>query len=165
MIAPNDPRDPIQLIDVRDLAAFTLRLIEEGTSGTFNALSPPGRFTIGDVVNESIDAANALAPPAVTPKAEWVRTKTLNEQKISAWADMPVWAPSEGDNIGFATTSADRALKTGLSIRSMRATVRDTLAWHLARPESERVKLKAGLSPEREAAALAAIAQGSPKQG
>jgi 2'-hydroxyisoflavone reductase len=165
MIAPNDPRDPIQVIDARDLAAFTLRLIEEGTSGTFNALSAPGRFTIGDVVNESIDAAKALALPKVAPKAEWVSTKTLDEQKISAWADMPAWAPSEGDNIGFAATSADRALKAGLSIRSMRATVRDTLVWHLARPEAEREKLKAGLSPEREAAALSAIAQSSSKQG
>jgi 2'-hydroxyisoflavone reductase len=165
MIAPNDPHDPIQVIDARDLAAFTLRLVEDGTSGTFNALSPPGRFTIGDVVNESIAAANALAAPAVVPKAEWISTKTLEEQKITAWADMPVWAPSEGDNIGFAATSADRALKAGLSIRSMRATVRDTLAWHLGRPESEQTKLKAGLSPEREAAALSAIEQSRSKQG
>jgi 2'-hydroxyisoflavone reductase len=158
MIAPNDPRDPIQLIDARDLAAFTLRLIEDGTGGTFNALSPPGRFTIGEVVNESISAATALARPSVAPQAEWVDTKTLDEQKITPWADMPVWAPSEGDNAGFASTSADRALKAGLSIRSMRETVRDTLAWHLARPESERAKMKAGLTPERESAALAAIA-------
>lgn len=165
MIAPNDPRDPIQIIDARDLAAFTLRLIEEGTSGTFNAISPPGRFTIGDVVSESIAAVNALAPPAVTPQAEWVSTKTLDEQKITAWADMPVWAPSEGDNSGFAATSVDRALKAGLSVRSMRATVRDTLAWHLARPESERTKLKAGLSSEREVEVLSAIAQSRSKQG
>jgi len=71
---------------------------------------------------------------------------------------MPVWAPSEGDNIGFAATSADRALKAGLSVRSMRETVRDTLAWHLERPDAERGKLKAGLSAEREATVLAAIA-------
>jgi len=78
---------------------------------------------------------------------------------------MPAWAPSEGDNAGFAATSADRALKAGLSIRPMRETVRDTLRWHLARPEAERTKLKAGLSPERETAALMAISQGRSKQG
>ena len=165
MIAPNDPRDPVQVIDARDLAAFTLRLIENDIGGTFNALSPPGRFTIGDVVNESISAAKELARPSVAPTAEWVDAKTLDEQKIAPWADMPAWAPSEGDNAGFATTSADRALKAGLSIRSMRETVRDTLRWHLARPESERTKLKAGLSPERETAALTAISQGRSKQG
>jgi 2'-hydroxyisoflavone reductase len=165
MIAPNDPRDPIQVIDARDLAAFTLRLIENGTGGTFNALSPPGRFTIGDVVNESILAANELVKPSVAPEAEWVDNKTLEEQKIIPWADMPAWAPSEGDNAGFAATSADRALKAGLSIRPMRETVRDTLRWHLARPEAERTKLKAGLSPERETAALMAISQGRSKQG
>ncbi len=164
MIAPNSPRDPIQLIDVRDLAAFTLRLIEDGAGGTFNALSPTGQFTIGDVINESISAAKEMASPSVMPKARWIETKTLDEQKITPWADMPVWAPSEGDNAGFASTSADRALKAGLSIRSMRETVRDTLRWHLARPESDRAKLKAGLSPEREAAALAAIAQSDSKK-
>jgi hypothetical protein len=38
----------------------------------------------------------------------------------------------------------------------MRSTVTDTLVWHLARPEAQRNALKAGLSAEREAAALAA---------
>lgn len=165
MIAPNDPRDPIQVIDVRDLAAFTLRLIEDGTSGTFNALSPPGRYTIGDVVNESIAAANDLVRPAIPPVAEWVSTKVLDQQKVTPWADMPVWAPSEGDNAGFATTSVNRAVAAGLAVRSMRETVRDTLAWHLARPEVERVKLKAGLSPERELAVLSAISQGKANGG
>jgi 2'-hydroxyisoflavone reductase len=116
------------------------------------------------VVAESISAANEIAKPAVAPKARWIDTKTLDEQKITPWADMPAWAPSEGDNAGFAATSADRAVKAGLSVRPMRETVRDTLAWHLARPESERAKLKAGLTPEREAAALAAIASGGSKQ-
>jgi len=165
MIAPNSPRDPIQLIDARDLAAFTLRIIEDGTGGIFNALSPTGRFTIGDVVTESITAAKEVAKPALAPKARWIDTKTLDEQKITPWGDMPAWAPCEGDNAGFAATSADRAVKAGLSVRSMRETVRDTLVWHLARPEAERAKLKAGLSPEREAEALLAIAKGEAKKG
>jgi hypothetical protein len=34
--------------------------------------------------------------------------------------------------------------------------VAETLRWHLQRPEAEREKLKAGLTPERETALLAA---------
>jgi 2'-hydroxyisoflavone reductase len=38
----------------------------------------------------------------------------------------------------------------------MTETVTDTLRWHLQRPAAEQQKLKAGLSPEREAEVLAA---------
>jgi 2'-hydroxyisoflavone reductase len=38
----------------------------------------------------------------------------------------------------------------------MRKTVRDTLSWHLKRPEIDRTKLKAGIEPQREKEVLAA---------
>jgi len=56
----------------------------------------------------------------------------------------------------MAKTPIKRALAAGLEVRPLRATVRDTLAWHLTRPAAETAKLKAGLTPEREAAALQA---------
>ena len=157
MIAPGDPLDPVQFIDVRDLAAFTLRLIENEVGGVFNAISSPGQFSIGDVVNESIAAARELAKPVVAPTAEWLNAKTLEAQKVQPWSDMPVWAPSTGDSVGFASSSVERAKRAGLAIRPLRETVRDTLRWHLARPEAERQKLKAGLTVEREAELLATI--------
>jgi 2'-hydroxyisoflavone reductase len=154
--APNSPGDPVQLIDVRDLAAFTILAVERRTAGVFNALSPPGRFMIGDVVDESIVAASEIAKPAVAPEAVWIPADFLAEQQVAPWSDMPVWAPSVGEEAGFALVSAERALKAGMKIRPMADTVAATLRWHLERPEAEREKLKAGLSPEREAALLAA---------
>lgn len=156
ILAPGDPRDPIQIIDVRDLAAFTLRLIEDDVGGVFNVLSPPGRFSIGNLVEESIAAATELARPTNPPLAAWVPAATLAAQQVAPWSDMPVWVPSSGEEAGFAATSAERALRAGLSIRPMRDTVRDTLAWHLSRPEAERATLKAGIDPVREAAVLSA---------
>jgi len=158
MIAPGDPSDPVQFIDVRDLAAFTLRLIENDVGGVFNAISSPRQFSIGDVVSESIAAARELAKPAVAPTAEWLSAAALEIQKVQPWSDMPVWAPATGDNAGFATSAVARAQRAGLSISPLRDTVRDTLRWHLARPEAERQKLKAGLTVEREAELLATIA-------
>src|SRR6202047_2513486 len=49
MLAPGTPRDPIQVIDVRDLSAWMMRLVEARTSGYFNAVSSPGTFTMGDL--------------------------------------------------------------------------------------------------------------------
>lgn len=156
MAAPNSPRDPVQVIDVRDLAEFTLHAVERRTAGVFNALSPPGRFTIGDVVEESMAAARRIARPAAAPEAVWISTDFLAGQKVAPWSDMPVWAPSVGEEAGFAQVSAERAVRAGMKIRPMADTVAATLRWHLERPEAERDTLKAGLSPEREAALLAA---------
>jgi 2'-hydroxyisoflavone reductase len=154
--APGGPGDPVQVIDVRDLAAFTIRAVERETAGVFNLLSPPGRFTIGDVVDASVAAARRIVDPQPPPQAVWLPADFLAAQKVAPWSDMPVWVPSVGDEAGFALVSAVRAVRAGLQIRSMTKTVADTLRWHLQRPPAERQKLKAGLSPEREAEVLAA---------
>lgn len=154
--APGRPGDPVQVIDVRDLAAFVIQAVERRTSGVFNLLSPPGRFTMGDVVGESIEAANKTLDPQPSPSAIWIPADFLAAEKVAPWSDMPVWIPSVGDEAGAALVSAKRALAEGLGIRSMAQTVTDTLRWHLQRPEAERLRLKAGLSPEREAKLLAA---------
>ena len=155
-VAPNSPKDAVQVIDVRDLARFAISAVEQRTAGTFNTLSPPGRFTIGDVVDESIRAAQEIAKPSPPPVAAWLPTAFLEAQGVAPWSDMPVWTPSTGEEAGFAQVSAQRALAAGLTIRPMADTVNDTLRWYLGQPEAARLSLKAGLSPEREAQVLAA---------
>ncbi len=107
-------------------------------------------FTIGDVVDESIRAANQQVKPVPAPQAVWAPASFLAEQKVEGWSDMPVWSDAKGTEAAFAKTSAERAMKAGLRITPMRNTVADTLAWHLKRPAAEREKLKAGIAPERE---------------
>jgi 2'-hydroxyisoflavone reductase len=157
MLAPNKPSDGIQIIDGRDLAAFVIDALEKKTVGTFNLVSPPDRFTIGDIVTESIRAANELAKPTSPAKAVWAPAQFLEAQKIEGWSDMPVWLDAKGDEAAFAKTSAARAMKAGLKITPMRKTCHDTLAWHLKRPAAEREKLKAGIAPEREKEVLAKL--------
>jgi 2'-hydroxyisoflavone reductase len=164
-VAPGNPSDPIQIIDARDLAAFAVTAVERRTAGVFNALSPPGQFTMGDVVGESIKAARSIVDPQPSPSAEWLPAEFLAAQSVAAWSDMPVWAPSVGDEAGFALTSATRALQAGLKIRPLPETVTDTLQWHLRRPADEQQKLKAGLSPVREAQVLAAWKDRPPGPG
>jgi 2'-hydroxyisoflavone reductase len=161
MLAPGKPADGIQIIDARDLAAFALDALEKRTMGTFNLVSPPGKFTMGDVVNESIRAAKALAKPSAPPQAVWAPASFLEAQKVAGWSDMPVWVDAKGDEAAFAGTSAARAIKAGLKITPMRQTCHDTLAWHLTRPAAAREKLKAGISPEREKEVLAMLASES----
>lgn len=153
---PGQPSDPVQVIDVRDLSAFAIQAVERQTAGTFNVLSPPGRFTIGDVVGESVAVATRIVEPKPAPVPVWIPAEFLAAEKVAPWSDMPVWAPSVGDEAGFAETSAARAVAAGLTIRPLAETTADTLRWHLSRPEAARDSLKAGLSSEREAALLSA---------
>ena len=162
MLAPGTPSDAIQIIDGRDLAAFVIDALEKKTAGTFNLVSPPDHFTIGDILTESIRAANELAKPTPPPKAAWAPAPFLEAQKVEGWSDMPVWLDAKGDDTAFAQTSATRALAAGLKITPMRKTCRDTLAWHLTRPAADREKLKAGIAPDREKEVLATLAMKAP---
>ena len=50
--------------------------------------------------------------------------------------------------------SSARAVAKGLRFRDLETTVRDMLAWHEQRPAEQKQKLRAGLTPEREAELL-----------
>ncbi|HRX88391.1 MAG TPA: NAD-dependent epimerase/dehydratase family protein, partial [Steroidobacteraceae bacterium] len=155
-IAPGSPRDAIQFIDARDLARFTLDAIERQIVGTYNVTSPPGRFSIGALVDASISSAMEFVKPAQTPVPMWMPADFLASQGVEPWSDMPVWLPAEGNQIAFAATQVDRALKAGLKIRALQSTVDDTLNWYRAQPEADRASLKAGIARDKEAAVLAA---------
>lgn len=154
-IAPGARADGIQVVDARDLAAFAIRLVEREVGGTFNVISPPGRFSMGQLVDESVAAARALARPAELPQPVWVPASFLAEQGVQPWSEMPVWLPAEGESAAFARTSVGRALAAGLAIRPLRDTVRDTLRWQLGRPAQARAKLRAGIDPGKEQQVLA----------
>jgi 2'-hydroxyisoflavone reductase len=150
MACPGTPKDRIQFIDSRDLAAFVLSLVESNTVGIFNATSPPGKFSMGELVQASITAANASVKPTPPPRPIWIPADFLAKEKIQPWSDMPVWIPESGEYAAFAEANVSKALRAGLTLRPVQPTVNDTLAWHLQRPEAERAKLAAGLTPERE---------------
>jgi 2'-hydroxyisoflavone reductase len=155
-IAPGAPTDPFQVIDVRDLAAFAINAVENNYTGTYNLVSNVNEFKFGELTDACVAAARKQAKPAEAPRATYLPTEFLEEQKVEPWSEMPVWLPAKGDEAAFAGTSNKAARSRGLRITPIRKTVEDTLAWHLTRPEEERTKLKAGIAPEKEAAVLAA---------
>jgi 2'-hydroxyisoflavone reductase len=154
-IAPGAPTDPFQIIDARDLAAFTIGALEKNVTGTFNLVSNVNEFKFGELTAACISAANQLAKPADPPRATFLPADFLEAQKVEPWSEMPVWLPAKGDEAAFAGTSNKAARAQGLKLTPLKKTVNDTLAWHLARPAEEREKLKAGIAPEKEAAVLA----------
>src|SRR5437868_14464909 len=84
----------------------------------------------------------------------WADAEFLKQQKVEAWSDMPVWA---GDELGLSRANISRALGKGLTFRPMGETARDTLTWFKAQKPERQAKMRAGLTPEREAEVLAAL--------
>jgi 2'-hydroxyisoflavone reductase len=96
-----------------------------------------------------------------SPHIVWVPAAFLEQQKLQAWSDIPVWVPGEGDSAGFAKRSIQRALRTGLTFRPLGTTAVDTLAWFRQQPAERQAKLRAGLTADRESVALAAWSKSS----
>lgn len=146
VLAPGAPSDPVQFIDVRDLGAWLIALIEQGTSGVFNATGPKDRLAWGDLLQSCRHASKTESTLTWVP-AGWLAKKPE--------ATFPIWAAFEGETRGFHTWNIARAMKAGLRFRPHSQTVADTLAWYKTQDESGRTKL-AGPKPEAEAELLTA---------
>ena len=149
MLAPGTPRDPIQIIDVRDLAMWMMKLVETRTRGTFNAMSPPGVFTMGDLLS-----ASERAMPNSGTTVTWVPEDFLAVHWKPEELDLPPWSPTKGDLAGASLTSTKAAERVGLACRPLADTVRDTLTWFQSLPAERQEKLHAILDPQKEAETL-----------
>jgi len=135
------------MVDVRDLAAWMLELLERGVSGTFHATGPAKPLTLGECLERISAAVGGNA------RLTWVSEAFLREQGVEPWLQMPLWLHEQDQNLDRVSIS--RALFSGLRFRPLEDTARDTLAWERAlrldtRPASPALK------PEREAQLLAA---------
>lgn len=142
VLVPDALDQPVQIIDVRDLAAFMLDLTEQRHTGTFNATGPAQPFTFGEVL---------LACPSNGARLLAVPPSFLEEQGVQPWSDLPLWLPADG--LGMSMIDVGRAVAAGLRFRDLSDTVAATLEWwrNLHPPREPR----AGMTREREQAVLA----------
>ena len=140
VLAPGPAERPTQVIDVRDLADWTIALCERQTSGTYNATHP------GIALTELLETCRAVT--ASDARTTCVTDEFLLEQEVGEWMELPLWLADP------ALAAADRvdvgrAIETGLAFRALAETVRATLA------HAETVD-GVGLTANREAELLAA---------
>ena len=151
VLVPGRPDRRIQFIDVRDLAAWMLRMVEEGRCGTFNADGPEMPCTMGDLMDTCLEVCASGA------RLHYVPDAFLKQQGVGEWLEMPLWVEEKPEVAGFFEVDCSRAIATGLSFRSVPETVRDTLAWDRGREGY--VYEKTGLAAEREQHLLDAFAR------
>lgn len=149
VLAPQKPEAAIQVIDVRDLSDFIIKLIQDNASGIYNATGPDYELTIGKLLDVSKQVTGSDA------NFNWVSVEFLNQNKVEPWRDMPTWVPDDEEGVGFSRVNVAKAIDAGLTFRPLQETVRDTLEWAQARPADH--TWRAGLTAEREAQVLAVL--------
>jgi 2'-hydroxyisoflavone reductase len=128
--APGPPDAPAQVIDVRDLGAWMVRLLEGGHAGPYHAASPAPVFTW----RQQLEATVAAVGPDGT-RLQWVAPADVDAAGIDRNA-FPLWSGDDPDVWVMAVDPA-RAFGTGLTPRPLEDTVRDTLAWTRTVPMPE----------------------------
>lgn len=148
VLAPGDGTDPVQIIDARDLAEWTIRVAEMRSLGIFHAVGPDFEQTVAGLLYGIRAVTTAGA------QLNFVASDFLREQGVAPWSDLPVWVPGQGEMAGFARVSYRKAKEAGLTFRSLATTAMDTWAWWQTLPRERQQKLRSGLSLEREAEVL-----------
>lgn len=153
-LAPGDPQDVVQYVDVRDCAAWIVNAAESGLVGTYDAICPPqpwGEVLAG--IARAVDAEVTL---------RWVPQEVLIDRGVNPWGgpdSLPLWLPLP-DYAGFLSRDVTDSLAAGLRIRPLADTARASLQTEQELGlDRER---RAGLTPAREAAVLAGSADRAP---
>lgn len=154
VLAPVGPEYALQFIDVRDLAAWMLRMVEQGAGGAFNVTGPEHPLPLGELLDACIQASGADA------RITWAPESDLFRIGAQPWIDIPMWEPgNDPQTAAVYCVDCTRAVSAGLAYRPLRETIRETLAWDASRPPDYAFRF--GMSREREKELLAAYRRSS----
>ncbi|GAA0507891.1 NAD-dependent epimerase/dehydratase family protein [Deinococcus depolymerans] len=134
-LLPGSGEDHVQVIDARDLAAFTVRVAEKNLGGVFNVAGP------------RLSWAHFAGVLGIR-RPVWVPADALEGLGLG-FREVPLFIPEHAEQAGLMDVDAGRALAAGLTLRGPEVTARDTRAW------SAGAGLTYALTPAREAQALA----------
>jgi 2'-hydroxyisoflavone reductase len=149
MLVPDTPDVPTQVVDVRDQAAWILDCAERGTTGAYDVVGPTVPF--GEWIDLCRRIGGHTGPVTHVPQ-QWLLDQNveqyMGEDSLAMWNVEPGWE-------GWSARSGAAAVAAGLCHRARAELLTDVLAYEraegLGRPR------KAGLSPQRERALLAAF--------
>ena len=140
VLVPGKISDPVQYIDVRDVAEWMIRLAEKKLAGTYNAAGPERPQTM----NAFIDNAKS----AFDIESTFIHIddyKFLKENRIPY---MIPWIIPEGNNYGSARINNKKAIKHGLTYRTLKVSIMDTYQWWVSDSLTDERRNKFELKPD-----------------
>lgn len=121
VLVPDVASQPMQVVDVRDLAAWIVRSAERGATGVVHGVG--GRTTVGELIALSAEVTG-FTGTQVAPGPDW-----LHEHGVEEWMgprSLPLWLPPSHHGMGRMDDT--RAIGWGLVRRPLERTLADTLA-------------------------------------
>jgi 2'-hydroxyisoflavone reductase len=115
------PIDPVQYIDVRDVAEWMIRLAEEKQVGIFNAVGPEKEQTMLEFVEKARESFKVESSLTIIDDDRFLKDNGV--PYLSPWI-MP-----EGNNYGSSRSSNKKGKKAGLTFRELKVSIKDTHDW------------------------------------
>jgi nucleoside-diphosphate-sugar epimerase len=116
---------PLQYVDVRDLAAFTLDALAAGRSGPYNVVSAQGHATMGSLLEACVAATGSTGA-----RLRWAPPEAILAAGIEPWSQLPAWLPPGSElHDSLYRRDVSKALAAGLRCRPVEETVADTWTW------------------------------------
>jgi len=140
VLAPDHEGRKVQYIDVRDLAAWIIKMSQQRRTGTYNATGPDYELKMGRLLEECEAAGGAGAEPV------WASEDFLEENEVEPFTELPLWLPRK--YAALLDIDSSRAIEAGLTFRPLAETIQDVLDWDRATAAGR--EPAAGLRPERE---------------
>src|ERR1700722_1401667 len=139
ILAPGNPTENVQFIDVRDLAKWIIDMVEQQATDAYNA------------TGQSMSFETLLAECQRVTQTEatlhWVSEEFLIEHQVQDWVELPLWLSSQRNMPGFLNVSIEKAATAGLTLRPLAETLSAILDWDAQR---ENVGPQVGLDREKE---------------
>lgn len=145
VLAPGDPDNEVEFVDVRDLGDFLVACCERRIAGVFNANGPGAPFTMEELLH---GCKTVLGGDA---RWTWIPDEELQALGVGPWIEMPLWIPASIPN---GRTVSARARAAGLKHRPVGDTIRATHEWAQAEVGTNPRILGGSLEPEKEAEVL-----------
>ncbi|WP_433535396.1 NAD-dependent epimerase/dehydratase family protein [Micromonospora sp. CA-249363] len=146
VLAPGEPTDRVQFVDVEDLASWLLNAAGTRLSGTYDGTGPT-------MSRAEMLAGVAAGLGVADPRLTWVDQDFLHAHDVREWSGeraLPLWVRLP-ESAGLMDRDVSAALAAGLVVRPLADTVRATASWMSAHPGDVR---QGGLDPADEAAIL-----------
>jgi 2'-hydroxyisoflavone reductase len=137
MIVPGGAADPIQIIDVRDVADWIVHCLEQTVLGVYNVTGPAQSLSMKSMV-ESVRSGTSSKVEFV-----WIANDFLDAHGVPD-GQFPLYAPPSGRTAGLHRCNFSRALARGLTFRPLADTAKASLDWYHSLP----VATQAAVAPQ-----------------
>ncbi|EDP69474.1 hypothetical protein FBALC1_05263 [Flavobacteriales bacterium ALC-1] len=139
ILVPSKKEDPVQYVDVRDIAEWFIRLAENQQHGTYNGVGPKDAQTMQEFVKQAAQSFDVKSSFVMVDDYDF-----LIKNKV--YYSVP-WIMPHEKNYGSARISNSKSIAAGLTFRPLKETVNDTYNWWISDAITEERRQKFEANP------------------